>query len=121
MVSSDLALEVSQHHFCHVQSSHELTQISRSGSITPTFELCIHACSVASVVSRLFATLCFTVAHQAPLSMGFSRQGYWSGLPFPPARDLPDPGVEPVTPALQEVSLPLSHGGNPPLGGKCVK
>ena len=51
MVSSDLALEVSQRHFCCVQSSHELTQISQSGSIAPTFQLCIHACSVASVVS----------------------------------------------------------------------
>ena len=43
---------------------------------------------------RLFATP-QTVAHQVPLSMGFSRQKYWSGLPFPPPRDLPDPGVKP--------------------------
>jgi len=41
---------------------------------------------------RLFATL-WTVAHQAPLSMGFSRQEYWSGLPLPTPRDLPDPGI----------------------------
>ena len=41
---------------------------------------------------RLFATL-WTVAHQAPLSMGFFRQGYWSGLPFPSPGDLPDPGI----------------------------
>ena len=45
---------------------------------------------------RLFATL-WTVAHQAPLSMGFSRQEYWSGLPFPSPGDLPDPGTEPVS------------------------
>ena len=38
-----------------------------------------------------------TVTHQAPLSMGFSRQEYWSGLPFPPPRDLPDPGIEPAS------------------------
>ena len=38
--------------------------------------------------------------HQAPLSMGFSRQEYWSGLPFPPPGDFPDPGIEPVSPAL---------------------
>ena len=38
-----------------------------------------------------------TVAHQAPLSMGFSGQEYWSGLPFPPPGDLPDPGIEPVS------------------------
>ena len=43
---------------------------------------------------RLFVTP-WTVAHQAPLSMGFSRQGYWSGLPGPPPGDLPDPGTDP--------------------------
>ena len=48
---------------------------------------------------RLFATP-WTVAYQAPLSMGFSRQWYWSGLPFPSPADLPDPGIEPVSPAL---------------------
>ena len=41
-----------------------------------------------------------TVAHQAPLSMGFSRQEYWSGLPFPSPGDLSDPGIEPASPAL---------------------
>ena len=45
------------------------------------------------------ATL-WTVAYQAPLSMGFSRQEYWSGLPFPSLGDLPDPGIEPGSPAL---------------------
>ena len=64
---------------------------------------------------RLFVML-WTVAHQAPLSMGFSRQEYWSGLPCPPPGDLPDSGMEPlspVTPALQVDSLPLSHLGSP--------
>jgi len=42
----------------------------------------------------------WTVAHQASLSIGFPRQEYWSGLPFPPPEDLPDPGIEPVSPAL---------------------
>ena len=42
----------------------------------------------------------WTVAHQAPLSVGFSRQEDWSGLPFPPPGDLLDPGIEPVSPAL---------------------
>ena len=46
-----------------------------------------------------------TVACQAPLSMGFSRQEYWSGLPFPPLGDLPNPGIEPGSPALQAGSL----------------
>ena len=48
---------------------------------------------------RLFATP-WTVAHQAPLSMGFSRQEHWSGLPFPSPGDLPDPGIKPRSPAL---------------------
>ena len=43
----------------------------------------------------------WTVAHQAPLSMGFSRQEYWSGLPFSFPRDLPDPGIQPMSAALQ--------------------
>ena len=43
---------------------------------------------------------------QAPLSMGFSRHEYWSGLPFPSPGDLPDPGIEPGSPALQADSLP---------------
>ena len=61
---------------------------------------------------RLFATL-WTVAYQAPPSMGFSRQEYWSGLPFTSPGDLPDPGIEPGSPALQTDALP----SEPP--GKC--
>ena len=58
-------------------------------------------CAVLSHFSyvQLFTTL-WTVAHQAPLSMGFSRQDYWSGLPFPSPGDLPDPGIEPGSPTL---------------------
>ena len=48
----------------------------------------------------------WTVACQAPLSMGFSRQAYWSGFPFPSPGDLPDLGIEPGSPALQADSLP---------------
>ena len=48
---------------------------------------------------RFFVTL-WIVAHQAPLSMGFSRQKYWSGLPFPPPGDLSDPGIECMSPVL---------------------
>ena len=47
----------------------------------------------------------WTVAHQAPLSMDFSRQEYWSGLPFSSPGDLPDPGIKPRSPALQADSL----------------
>ena len=53
---------------------------------------------------RLLATP-LTVAHQAPPSMGFSRQEYWSGLPFPSPGDLPDPGIEPVSPAFPADAL----------------
>ena len=53
------------------------------------------------------------VAHQTPLSMGFPRQGYRSGLPFPFPGDLPDPEIEPMSPAWQAGSLPLSHQGSP--------
>ena len=54
-----------------------------------------------------------TVARQASLSMEFSRQGYWSGLPFPSPQNLPDPGIEPWSPALQADSLPLELQGSP--------
>ena len=56
--------------------------------------LCVHVCSVALVMS---VTL-WAVACQAPLSMGFSRQEHWSGLPCPPPGDLPDPRIKPVSP-----------------------
>ena len=55
----------------------------------------------------------WTIACQAPLSMGFSRQGYWSGLPFPPPGVLPNPGIEPRSPALQIDSLPTELQGKP--------
>ena len=57
---------------------------------------------------RLFATS-WTVAYQAPLSMKFSRQEYWSGLPFPFPGNLRGSGIEPRSPELQADSLPLSH------------
>ena len=52
----------------------------------------------------------WTVARKTPLSVGFSRQEYWSGLPLPPQGDLPDPGIEHMSPAWQADSLPLSPG-----------
>ena len=54
----------------------------------------------------------WTATHQAPLSMGFSRQGYWSGLPFPSPGYFPDPGIEPRSPALQEDTLTSEPPGN---------
>ena len=64
---------------------------------------------------QLFLTL-WTVARQAPLSMGFSRKEYWSELPCPNPGDFPDPGIKPTSlmpPALQVDSLPLSYQGKP--------
>ena len=66
--------------------------------------------SLSSV--RLFAIPC-TVAHQAPLSMGFSRQEYWSGLSFPSPGNLPDPGIKPRSPALQTGTLTSEPPGKP--------
>ena len=61
---------------------------------------------------RLFVTP-WTVAYQAPLSMGFSRQECWRGLPFPSPGDLPDPGIKPGSPALQADALPSEPPGKP--------
>ena len=63
-----------------------------------------------SRVRRLFVTP-WTVAHQAPPSMGFSRQEYWSRLPFPSPGDCPEPGIEPRSPALQADALPSETPG----------
>ena len=61
---------------------------------------------------RLFATA-WSVAYHASPSMGYSRQEYWSGLPFPSPEDLPDPGMEPGSPALLAGSLPAEPQGKP--------
>ena len=66
---------------------------------------------------QFFATL-WTISHQAPLSVGFSRQAYWSGVPFSSPGDLPYPGIEPaspVSPALKVDSLPAEPPGKPRL------
>ena len=54
-----------------------------------------------------------TVAYQAPLFLGFSRQEYWNGLPFPSPEDLPNPGIEPGSPTLQADALPSELPGKP--------
>ena len=75
------------------------------------------ACGLSRLLShvQLFSTL-WTVAYQAPLSMGFSRQEYWSGLLFPSPGHLPGSGIEPTSPvslALQADSLPAETLGKP--------
>ena len=75
-----------------------------------------HVYSVCEVLShvQLFVTP-WTVAHQAPLSMGFSRQEYWSGLPFPSPGDLPNPEIEPRSPTLQADALSSEPPGKPSI------
>ena len=72
-------------------------------------------CCCTHVLShvQIFATL-WTVAHQAPPFMGFSRQEYWSGLPCRPSVDLTHSGIEPASSALQANSLPMRHQESPP-------
>ena len=105
------------------------TEPTRSGTHVPQLEsLCTavtiphaetktqHSQTNVSVLDALSCpTLCdpWTVARQAPLSMGFSRQEYWGGLPFPSSEDLPGPGIEPWSPALQAGSLPTKPRGKP--------
>ena len=71
-----------------------------------------HACAQSLSGVQLLATP-WTVACQAPLSMGFPRQEYWSRLPFPPPGDLPNPGIEPGSPALQAGALTSEPPGKP--------
>ena len=69
---------------------------------------------VEVLVSQSYPTPCdpITYSHQAPLSMGFCGQEYWSGLPFPSPGELPVPVIEPVSPELQADSLLLGHQGS---------
>ena len=74
----------------------------------------LQACVCVSHSCLLFATP-WTVARQASLSMGFSKQEYWSGLPFPSPEDLPDSEIKLRFPALQADSLPFELQGSPSL------
>ena len=83
--------------------------------------LCLIKVKVKSLIRvRLFATP-WTVAHQTSPSMGFSRQEYWSGLPFPSTGDLPKPGIEPRSPALQADALTSEPPGKPCLIKQAIK
>ena len=75
----------------------------------------LFGCGGGGLVTKSCPTLVtpWTTAYQAPLSMGFSRQEYWSGLSFPTPEDLPDPGIKPGSPALQAESLPSKLPGKP--------
>jgi len=96
--------------FCQLEFNFSMSLIPLGLGVS----VCVCAQLHSHVCVRLFLTLC-TVACQTPLSMGFSKQGYWSGLPCPPPGCLPNSGTEPASnpsPALQADSLPLSHWGN---------
>ena len=93
-------------------------------SLTQNYSVCVCVCVCVCVWARvhvcvralsrvqLLATS-WTAARQAPLSLGFPRQEYWRGLPFPPLGDVPNPGIEPGSPGLQADSpTPLSHWGS---------
>ena len=81
------------------------------------YSLCSRVYSHCAVLSRLSCVWLFvtsrTVARQAPLSVGFSREEYWSGLPFPSPGDLPGPEIKLKSPALQVDSLPSELPGKP--------
>ena len=103
---------------CHIQkggllaSSRQrpgtLLNILQGTGQPPNENLCV--CALSRV--RLFATL-WTAAHQALLSMGFSRQEYWSGWPCPPPGNLPNPGIELMSPALSGGFFTTSAPGKP--------
>ena len=76
----------------------------------------MRACMVSRFSRVRLCAIPWTVAPQAPLYVGFSRQDYWNGLPFPSQGNLPDPGMEPVSlksPASASSSLPLEPPGKP--------
>ena len=77
--------------------------------------VCVCVCMYVSCSVLSDSATPWTVASQDPLSMGCSRQEYWSGMPFPSAGDLPNPGIKPRSPALQVDSLPLMPAGTPGL------
>ena len=96
----------------HVMLHYSAYNIATSHSLTP---LQLYLGGGGGLVAKSRPTLAtpWTAAHQAPLSMKFYRQGYWSGLPFPSPGDLPNPGIKPRSPALQADSLPTKLQGKP--------
>ena len=87
----------------------KITDVSWDSGLVITFPDGLSA--MLSCFSRVWLCVTpWTVAHQAPLSMGFSRQEYWSRLPFPLPEDLPDPGIEPTS-----LTSPTFAGGSLPL------
>ena len=121
--SSPFAFNLSQHQglFQWFGSLHQVAKVLelqlqlQSSQYSGLYPHCMWECWVTSVMS--VSAVLLTAARQAPLSMGFSRQEYWSELPCPPPGDLPDPGIEPMSlmsPALAGVFFTTSTPGKPP-------
>ena len=94
----DCSHEIKRRLFLGRKVMTKLDSVLKSRDITLPSKVCLVIMKLLSRV-RLFATP-WTVAYYAPPSMGFSRQEYWSGLPFPSPEDFPDPGIKPRSPAL---------------------
>ena len=90
------------------------------GREQPHLEMEKKKSSDISVLSCSVMSDSWTVACQAPMSVGFSRQEFWSGLPCPPPGDLPNPRIKPRSPASQVGSLPSEPPGKPPIYLKCL-
>ena len=116
--SLSLAAVKSQTGQCWREISHRNLYVLSDGIIM----VCLFSIivSVSCSLAKLFVTL-WTIACQAPLSMGLLSQEYWSRLPFPPPGDLPDAGIEPRSPALQADSLPPKPPGKPGNAGPCFR
>ena len=93
-----------------------MPQMLTTGMCVRNVRCCVYIYICCAVLSRSvmsYSATPWTVAHQAPLSVGFPRQEYWSGLPCPPPGNLPHPGIERGSPALQADSLPAELPGKP--------
>ena len=84
------------HRFVSYQSDFKIMARNKFKKVKQDGIILADNCAKSLSRVQLFATL-WTIAHQAPLFVGFSRQEYWSGLPCPPPGDLPDPGIEPTS------------------------
>ena len=122
---SYLTLPRSTSRVCQSELKYQIAYLYLGSCVRARAHVCVCACMCActcddlcicthSFMSSSFATL-WPVACQAPLSMGFLRQEYRNGLPFPSPGDLPDPGIKPISPALPGGSLPMSQLGSPVL------
>ena len=95
------------------------SKITANGDYSHEIKRCLllgRKVKVKSLSHVRLSVALWTVAHQTPLSMGFSRQEYWSGMPFPSPGDLPDPEIKPESPAWQVDSLPAELSGKPQRG-----